>query len=118
MAQGKSEPFSLGWWIYSPVLIIAISFLFTADIRHQLYVVYFFVQGGLCAFEYTKCRRVHCQITGIGFMGVGVLALLNVLGIINIVWDIISGIFVFILILGYGIENRYKAKHEGSCYRE
>ena len=43
----------------------------------------FFLLGGLCLFNYNRCGRVHCQITGYGFIAVGVLALMEIMNILK-----------------------------------
>lgn len=98
------------------IFIIADIFA-SQDTSNILWTIFFFVLGALCLWNYSNCGRVHCQITGYGFIGVGVTALLNILNIINISWNIIWTIFIIVLIIGYGFEFIHKGK-TGSCYRK
>jgi len=87
------------------------------NVSNILWTAFFFIIGSLCIWNYKSCGRIHCQITGPGFLGVGAIALLNILGVINISWSIIWIIFWVILIVGYGIEFILRGK-TGSCYKK
>lgn len=105
--------FGIGWIII--FIFVLAGILVPEQHRHHMYVLFYFVIGGLCLWNYYGCGRIHCKITGWGFIGVGILALLNVLEIINISWNLIWIIFIAVLIIGYGYEFLQKGK-TGSCY--
>jgi len=103
--------------IISILIVIAAGIFLPWEIAIIIFTLFFFFIGGLCLWNYSTCKRVHCQITGIGFTAVGIIALLNLLSIINLNWGIIWGIYFLILIIGYGYEFIY-CKKTGSCYKK
>ena len=106
------------YWVFALVAVFIIADILTPNkISNILWTVFFFVIGALCLWNYKGCGRVHCQITGYGFLAVGVLALLSILEIINISFNKIWLIFISVLIVGYGIEFIYKSK-KGSSYKK
>ena len=106
------------YWVFALVAIFIIASILTSETTgNNLWTIFFFLMGGLCLWNYRACGRVHCIITGFGFLGVGSLALLNILNAIDIAWDTIWWIFVAVLIAGYGLEFAYKRK-KGTCYRK
>ena len=74
-----------------------------------------FAAGAMCVINYRSCGRYHCKITGVGFFGLGILAILDTVGVINvaawIIWSILSGVIA----VGFGLEYRHNSKM-GSCY--
>jgi hypothetical protein len=74
-----------------------------------------FAAGAMCVINYRSCKRYHCKITGLGFFGLGILAVLDTVGVINlaawIIWSVVSAV----LAVGFGLEYRYRSK-SGSCY--
>jgi hypothetical protein len=74
-----------------------------------------FAAAGMCLVNYTSCGRYHCKITGLGFFGLGILAVLDKVGVINpaawIIWTILS----VVLAAGFSLEYRYNSK-SGSRY--
>jgi hypothetical protein len=74
-----------------------------------------FAASVMCVVNYRSCGRYHCKITGLGFFGLGILAILDTIGVINlaawIVWTTLSAV----LAAGFGLEYRYNSKI-GSCY--
>ena len=74
-----------------------------------------FAAGTMCVINYRSCGRYHCKITGLGFLGLGILAVLDTVGVINtpawIIWTTLSAV----LAVGFGLEYRYNSK-SGSCY--
>jgi len=101
-------------WIIVFILIVAGIFI-PEQHKGHVYVLFFFVIAGLCLYNYSNCGRIHCQITGWGFLGVGVIALLSLFGVISISGDMIWGIFIVVLVVGYGYEFIQKDK-TGSRY--
>ena len=74
-----------------------------------------FAASAMCVVNYRSCGRYHCKITGPGFFGLGILAILDTVGVINVaawvIWSIVSAV----LAIGFGLEYRYNSKC-GSCY--
>jgi len=98
------------------VIIILILAIFSPEpYESYLYVLFFFLTGALCLYNYKNCGRIHCKITGPGFIIVGIIALFKVLEIISISWNLIWIIFWVVLIVGFGIEFSQKGKI-GVCY--
>jgi len=101
---------------YLVIFIILIVAAFSpSPYRDYLYVLFFLVLGGACLLNYSRCGRVHCQITGWGFLAVGILALLKVLNVISLSWNMIWTIFIIVLVVGFGVEFLHKGK-TGTCY--
>ena len=99
------------------IVILIASFFVPSPIDDGIQVLFFFLLGGLCLLNYNKCGRAHCQITGVGFVVVGVLALLNILTILIFPWGWLWILFFIILIVGYFVEYEYKCK-KGTCYKK
>jgi len=99
------------------LIAIAAGMFLPIELAGIVFTLFFFFIGGLCLWNYRNCKRVHCQITGVGFTLVGIIALLNVLSIISINWIYIWGIYFLVLIIGYGYEYYY-CKKNGSCYKQ
>jgi hypothetical protein len=78
-----------------------------------------FAAGLMCIWNFKSCRRFHCIITGPGFLGIGIISLIEAIGIISlrewIEWPILDFIFLVILAVGFGSEYIYKSR-EGTCY--
>ena len=74
-----------------------------------------FAAGAMCVINYRSCGRYHCKITGPGFFGLGILAVLDTVGVINLAAWIIWSILSAVLVVGFGLEYGYNSKI-GSCY--
>jgi hypothetical protein len=74
-----------------------------------------FAAGAMCLVNYSSCGRYHCKITGPGFFGLGILAILDTVGVINpAAWVTWTALFA-VLAVGFGLEYRYNSK-SGSWY--
>jgi hypothetical protein len=73
-----------------------------------------FAAGAMCVINYRSCGRYHCKITGPGFFGLGILAVLDTVEVINIAAWVIWSILSAVLAVGFGLEHRYNSKI-GSC---
>ena len=66
-----------------------------------------FAAGTMCVVNYRSCGRYHCKITGLGFFGLGILAVLDTVGVINpaawIIWTILSAVLTVDLVLSIDI---------------
>jgi len=104
---------SPGFCIVFAILILAV--LSPEPYESYLYVLFFFLVGALCLYNYKNCGRVHCKITGPLFILVGIIAFLKVLEFISISWNLIWITFWIALITGFSIEFIQKGKI-GVCY--
>jgi len=107
--------FGIGWIII--FLLIIVGILVPQPYESYIGVLFFFVIGGLCLYNFNNCGRIHCQITGWGFIGVGIIALLSLLNVISVSSRNIWIIFFIVLAVGYGYEFLQKGK-TGSCYKK
>jgi len=74
-----------------------------------------FAAGLMCLWNFKSCGRYHCSITGPGFFGLGILSLVESLGIFNPAEWIEWSIFGAVLAIGFGLEYVHKIR-EGTCY--
>ena len=74
-----------------------------------------FAAGVMCIWNFNLCGRYHCIITGPGFLGIGIISLIEALGIINLLEWIEWSILFAVLAIGFGLEYRYKLKEE-TCF--
>jgi len=73
-----------------------------------------FAAGLMCLWNFKSCRRYHCAITGPGFFGLGILSLLEALGIFNPVEWIEWSIFGAVLAMGLGLEHAFQASFQNT----
>jgi hypothetical protein len=74
-----------------------------------------FAAGTMCLVNYSSCGRYRCKITGPGFLGLGILALLGTVGIVNAPAWVTFTALIAVLAVGFGLEYRYRST-EGTCY--
>jgi hypothetical protein len=74
-----------------------------------------FAAGLMCLWNFKSCGRYHCAITGPGFFGLGILSLVESLGIFNPAEWIEWSIFGVVLAIGFSLEYVHKMR-EGTCY--
>jgi len=77
----------------------------------------FFAFGSLCLFNFRRCRRYHCIITGIGFPAIGLLSLLDLFNVLEVPDWLLWGMFMGLLFISYMLEFRHVGK-SGSRYCE
>jgi hypothetical protein len=101
------------------VYMILAGFLIPDTYALYAVTVGWFAAGLMCLWNFKSCGRFHCIITGPGFIGLGILSLIEAIGIINlrewIAWPILDLIFLAVLAIGFGSEYIYKLR-EGTCY--
>ncbi len=99
--------------------MILISILIPETYALFAVTVGWFAAGLMCIWNFRSCRRFHCIITGPGFIGLGILSLIEAISIISIrewiEWPILDLIFLAVLAIGFGSEYLYK-KRDGTCY--
>ena len=98
--------FSPGYLI-AYVLFIVAQFA-SSPLHEYLHVLFFCVTGIMCIYNYKRCGRYHCKITGPGYVLLGILALLNILGVVSFPWFWIWVIFASITLTAFGLELYYK----------
>src|SRR5919106_2055776 len=74
-----------------------------------------FAAGAMCVINYRSCGRYHCKITGPGFFGLGILSVIETMGVVNAPGWVTFTAFIAVLAVGFGLEYRYNSK-SGSCY--
>lgn len=103
-----------GWLAVIAYMLIADN-LMSWEYEGWALVAGWFAAGAMCLVNYRSCGRYHCKITGLGFLGLGILAVLDTVGVINhaawITWTALFAVLAF----GFGLEYRYNSK-SGSCY--
>jgi 4-hydroxybenzoate polyprenyltransferase len=103
-----------GWLAVIAYMLIADN-LMSWEYEGWALVAGWFAAGAMCLVNYRSCGRYHCKITGLGFLGLGILAVLDTVGVINhAAWIIWTALFA-VLAFGFGLEYRYNSK-SGSCY--
>jgi len=114
LPKAKEMP-SWGWWVLIAYMIIA-GFLFPPEIELFALAAGWFAFGGACLWNYNSCGRIHCKITGPGFLGLGALTLMAAFGLIDFPGWVIWAIFGTVMVVGFGLEFRNK-KTCGTSYR-
>jgi protein-S-isoprenylcysteine O-methyltransferase Ste14 len=104
-------------WSWLPVIayMVLVDNLMPSDYEGWAIVAGWFVASAICLVNYRSCGRYHCKITGLGFLGLGVLAILEEIGVIDLEAWVIWTTLLAVLAVGFGLEYRYNSK-SGSCY--
>ena len=104
-------------WSWLPVIayMVLVDNLMPSDYEGWAIVAGWFAASAMCLVNYRSCERYHCKITGLGFLGLGVLAILEEIGVIDLEAWVIWTILLAVLAVGFGLEYRYNSK-SGSCY--
>jgi len=111
----KKEMPSWGWYAIIAYMVI-VGFLSPPEIELWALAAGWFVLGTACLWNFFSCGRIHCQITGPGFLGLGIVTLLLAAGLIELpVWGTWVA-FAAIMAVGFGLEFRSK-KAGGTCYK-
>ena len=98
---------------FSPGYLVAYALLLAAQfasypLHEYLHVLFFCLIGILCIYNYKRCGRYHCKITGPGYLLLGILTLLNILNVVSFPWFWIWVIFASITVLAFGLERYYR----------
>src|SRR5918996_5670222 len=70
-------------WLAVVAYMVLVDNLMPSVYEGWALVAGWFALGTLCIINYSSCGRYHCKITGPGFYGLGVLALLETVGIVS-----------------------------------
>jgi hypothetical protein len=115
MIRYNSREFPLWDWLAVIGYMLLVDNLSLWGYEGWALVAGWFAASAMCVMNYRSCGRYHCKITGLGFLGLGILAILDTVGVINpaawIIWTTLSAV----LAVGFGLEYRYKSK-SGSRY--
>ncbi len=111
----RHREFPLWSWIAVIGYMLLVDNLPSWEYEGWALVAGWFAASAMCVINYRSCGRYPCKITGLGFSGLGLIAVLDTVGVINppawIIWSILSAI----LAVGFGLEHRYSSKIH-SCY--
>jgi protein-S-isoprenylcysteine O-methyltransferase Ste14 len=111
----NSREIPLWVWLAVIAYMVLVDNLMPSEYEGWAIVAGWFGAGIMCLVNYSSCGRYHCKITGLGFLGLGVLAVLEETEVIDLeAWVIWTTLFA-VLAVGFGLEYRYKSK-SGSCY--
>ncbi len=102
-------------WLAVIAYMMLVDNLLPSEYEGWAIVAGWFAAGATCLVNYRSCGRYHCKITGLGFLGLGVLAILEEIEVIDLEAWITWTALLAILAVGFGLEYRYKSK-SGSSY--
>jgi hypothetical protein len=102
-------------WLAVVVYIVLVDNLMPSEYEGWAIVAGWFAAGTMCLANFSSCGRYHCKITGPGFYGLGVLAVLETIGVVDAPGWVTFTAPIALLAVGFGLEYRYKGK-EGTCY--
>jgi protein-S-isoprenylcysteine O-methyltransferase Ste14 len=111
----NSREIPLWGWLAVIAYMVLVDNLMPSEYEGWAIVAGWFAASAMCLVNYSSCGRYHCKITGLGFFGLGVLAILEEIGVIDLeAWVTWTTLFA-VLAVGFGLEYRYNSK-SGSCY--
>src|SRR5215216_2224163 len=102
-------------WLAVIAYMVLVDNLMPSQYEGWALVAGWFAASAMCLANYNSCGRYHCKITGLGFLGLGVLAILEEIGVIDLEAWVTWTALLAVLAVGFGLEYRYKSK-SGSCY--
>ena len=111
----NSREIPLWSWLAVITYMVLVDNLMPSQYEGWAIVAGWFAASAMCLVNYSSCGRYHCKITGLGFLGLGVLAILEEIGVIDLEAWVIWTILLAVLAVGFGLEYRYNSK-SGSCY--
>jgi protein-S-isoprenylcysteine O-methyltransferase Ste14 len=111
----NSREIPLWSWLAVIAYMVLVDNLMPSEYEGWAIVAGWFGAGIMCLVNYSSCGRYHCKITGLGFLGLGVLAVLEEIGVIDLEAWITWTTLLAVLAVGFGLEYRYKSK-SGSSY--
>ena len=115
MIKHNSREIPLWSWLAVVAYMVLVDNLMPSQYEGWAIVAGWFAASAMCLVNYNSCGRYHCKITGLGFLGLGVLAILEEIGVIDLEAWITWTTLLAILAVGFGLEYRYKSK-SGSSY--
>jgi hypothetical protein len=120
MEKRSKEEFCKGGDITILICLTITAYMVLSGFLPDNYVMWavtagWFAAGIMCVWNFKSCGRYHCAITGPGFFVLGILSLLEALGIFNPAEWIEWSIFGAVLAIGFGLEYIHRLR-EGTCY--
>jgi hypothetical protein len=113
MSKRREIPF---WgWLAVIAYMVLVDNLMPSEYEGWALVAGWFAASTMCFVNYNSCGRYHCKITGPGFLGLGMLALLETVGIVSAPAWVTFTALIAVLAVGFGLESIYRSK-EGTCY--
>src|ERR671919_2511550 len=95
-------------WLAVVAYMVLVDNLMPSEYEGWALVAGWFAAGTMCLANFSSCGRYHCKITGPGFYGLGIMAILETMEVVNapgwITWTALIGL----LAVGFGLEYRYK----------
>jgi hypothetical protein len=67
--------------------------------------------GGWCALNFWRCRHAHCLVTGVGWLGLSLLAFMEAGLGRNVIGGYERGPFVVVLVIGCVFEAAWQITH-------
>ena len=113
--MSKRREIPLWGWLAAIAYMVLVDNLMPSGYEGWALVAGWFALGTMCLVNFRSCGRYHCKITGPGFYGLGVLAILETMGVVNAPEWVTFTALIAVLAVGFGLEYRYKGK-EGTCY--
>jgi hypothetical protein len=110
----NSREIPLWGWLAVIAYMVLVDNLMPSQYEGWAIVAGWFAASAMCLVNYRSCGRYHCKITGFGFFGLGVLAILEEIGLIDLEAWVIWTTLLAVLAVGFGLEYRYNSK-SGSC---
>jgi protein-S-isoprenylcysteine O-methyltransferase Ste14 len=111
----NSREIPLWSWLAVIAYMVLVDNLMPSQYEGWAIVAGWFAASTMCLVNYRSCGRYHCKITGFGFLGLGVLTILEEIGMIDLEAWVIWTTLLAVLAVGFGLEYRYNSK-SGSCY--
>jgi protein-S-isoprenylcysteine O-methyltransferase Ste14 len=111
----NSREIPLWSWLAVITYMVLVDNLVPSQYEGWAIVAGWFAASAMCLVNYRSCGRYHCKITGFGFLGLGVLTILEEIGMIDLEAWVIWTTLLAVLAVGCGLEYRYNSK-SGSCY--
>jgi hypothetical protein len=102
-------------WLAVVAYMVLVDNLMPSEYEGWTLVAGWFAAGTMCLANFSSCGRYHCKITGPGFYGLGILAILETIGVVDAPGWVTFTALIAVLAVGFGLEYRYKGK-EGTCY--
>lgn len=102
-------------WLAVIGYMVLVDNLMPSEYEGWALVAGWFAAGAMCMVNYSSCGRYHCKITGPGFFGLGILAIIDTIGVIHLEAGVTWTALFVALAVGFGLEYRYNSK-SGSCY--
>ncbi len=102
-------------WLAVVAYMMLVDNLMPSEYEGWALVAGWFAAGTMCLANFSSCGRYHCKITGPGFYGLGMMAILETIGVVDAPGWVTFTALIAVLAVGFGLEYRYKGK-EGTCY--